>query len=414
MFRTYRDVLSVPGAARFTAAGALGRLPMSMLGIGIVLLVESTTGSYAAAGTVAGAFGLTQAFASPLVARSIDRFGQHRVMPTAIAVHVTGLLLLLLGAELDAPRWIVLGAAVIAGAPIGSLGSLTRARWSFVLTGHEREPALLHTAYSVESILDEVVFITGPLLVTLLATRFSPAFGLIAAMLAVTVGGTLLVLQRGTEPIPSGIRQRSGSGVLRAPGMIILVLGMGCTGGIFGSVEVIVVAFADRRGALASAGSVLAAFALGSLLAGLVYGGIQWKLPAGRRFLVAVLVLAVGVSPLPFVRNLPELAAVVFLAGFAISPMVISGMGVVQELVAPARLTEGITWVSSSIGIGISAGSALAGTAVDAIGPRHAFVVPVAAGALAAVIVLVGARWLRPERPIESAQTLEHLHHLGS
>jgi MFS family permease len=409
VFRTYRDVLSIPGAAGFTSAGALARLPMSMLGIGIVLLVESTTGSYAAAGTVAGAFGLTQAFASPLVARSIDRFGQHRVMPAAIAVHVTGLLLLLTGAELDAPRWTVLIAAVIAGAPIGSLGSLTRARWSFVLAGHERETALLHTAYSVESILDEVVFITGPLLVTLLATQLSPAFALVAAIAAVTVGGTLLVLQRGTEPIPSGVRQRSGSGVLRAPGMIVLVLGMGCTGGIFGSVEVIVVAFADHRSALGSAGSVLAAFALGSLLAGLVYGGIQWKLPAGRRFLLAVLVLAIGVSPLPFVRNLPELAGVVFVAGFAISPMVISGMGVVQELVAPARLTEGITWVSSSIGIGLSAGSALAGNAVDAFGPQHAFVVPVSAGALGTVIVLLGSRWLRP---VESAQALQDLHHL--
>jgi MFS family permease len=381
---------------------------MSMLGIGIVLLVKSATGSYATAGAVAGVFGLTQAFAAPLVARAVDRFGQSRVMLPALALHLTGLALLLVSTEFNAPRWTVFAAAVVAGATMGPFGSMVRARWSYVLADVEPEDVrhgLLHTAYSLESVLDEVVYITGPLLVTTLAVRVSPVFGLIAAMLAVGLGGVLLMLQRRTEPRPSGARRPAGSGGLAAPGMIVLLLGMTCTGAIFGSVEVLAVAFADAQHALGAAGWVLACFALGSLLAGLAYGTVQWKLGAGRRFLVAVLLLAVGVSPVLLVQSLIQLAVVVFVAGFAISPMLIGGMGLVQELVSPTRLTEGLTWVASTIGIGVSAGSAIAGAAVDAVGAKQAFVVPVGAGALAAVIVLLGAHWLRPTPPPRGDQS---------
>ena len=396
MFRTYRDVLSLPGARGFAAAGALARLPLSMLGMGLVLLVESTTGSYATAGAVAGVFGLTSAVASPSVSRAVDRSGQARVMLPAIAVHVGGLTLLLLCARFDAPRWTVFAAAVIAGAGIGSIGSLVRARWSFALAGHEREATLLHTAYSLESVIDEVVFVSGPLLVTLLATRLAPVWGIIAAALAVGVGGTLLMLQRSTEPPPSGSQSGAGAGVLRAPGMVVLCLAMICVGVIFGLMEVLAVAFADERHHLDRAGWVLAVFALGSLFAGVAYGSVQWRWPAGLRFRLGVVLLALGVVPLLFVQNLPQLAGVVFVAGFAISPMLISGNGLVQELVDAARLTEGLTWIGSGIGGGVSAGAAIAGAAVDAGGAQRAFSVPISAGLLAAVLVLLCSRWLRP------------------
>ena len=134
-----------------------------------------------------------------------------------------------------------------------------------------------------------------------------------------------------------------------------------------------------------------------------VYGTVRWRATAGRRYLVAVLLLAAGVLPLLLIRSLPELAVVVFVAGFTISPMIISGMGVVQELVAPARLTEGLAFVSSSIGMGASFGGAIAGTAVDRLGARQAFVVPVVAAALAAVVLLLGARLLRPAAALRPA-----------
>jgi predicted MFS family arabinose efflux permease len=235
--------------------------------------------------------------------------------------------------------------------------------------------------------------------VTLLAVKVSPSAGMLAAALAVALGGTVLLAHRSSEPPTTGVRAGAGTAVLAAPGMVVLVLAFVCVGAIFGAVEVVTIAFTDERGAAGDAGWVLASFALGSLLAGVAYGAVHWRSPSGRRFVLGVLLLAVGVVPVMLVERVALLAAVVFVAGFAISPMLISGNALVAELVAPGRLTEGLAWVSTAIGVGVSAGSAVSGALVDAVGAHRAFVVPVAAGAVAAVVVLMGSR--RLGRPAE-------------
>ncbi len=395
MFSTYRRILSVPGAAGFTVAGALARLPISMIGIGIVLLVRLSTGSYGLAGAAAGVFGVAQALGAPMLGRAIDRLGQARVTGPAIGMHLVSLVLLILAARLRAPDWSVLGAAVLAGSTFGSPGSLTRARWNHVLAGRPDGEALLHTAYSLESVVDEIVYVTGPPLVTILATRLWPPAGLIAGAAAMAVGGFLLLAQRSTEPPPSGRPAGDREGRLLVPGLFVLLPVMACVGAIFGSVEVTSVAFADAHHHVAAAGWVLAGFAFGSLLSGLGYGVVRWKSGQARRFAVVIVLLGVTTLPLLLVTSLPALTAVVFVAGFAVSPIVVSGLGLAQELVAPSRLTEGLTVTLSAIGIGESAGAAISGWAVDAFGARTAFAVTTISGALAAVIVLAGLRWLR-------------------
>jgi predicted MFS family arabinose efflux permease len=178
--------------------------------------------------------------------------------------------------------------------------------------------------------------------------------------------------------------------------MLVLLVTFVCVGGIFGSVEVVTVAFTDERGQPEAAGWVLAAFALGSLLAGIGYGAVHWRSTAGPRFLVGVVLLAVGVAPVALIDDVLLMSAVVFVAGFAISPMLISGNQLVQDLVAPSRLTEGLSWVSTAIGVGVSAGSAISGAVVDAADASTAYLVPAGAGVLAAVVVLLGRRWLQP------------------
>jgi MFS family permease len=147
VLRAYRDVLAVSGARFFVLAGAVARLPMSMLGIGIVLLVEQATGSYGMAGAVAATYGVAQSVATPPLACAVDRHGQARTMRPAITVHVAGLLLLVGLGLWSAPTWTFFVAAVVMGSTIGSVGSLVRARWSYALEGDERR---LHTAYSLE------------------------------------------------------------------------------------------------------------------------------------------------------------------------------------------------------------------------------------------------------------------------
>ncbi len=417
----YREVLAVPGAALFVTAGALARLPISMLGIGIVLLIAAEYGSYQVAGAVSGAYLVLASVCGPVLARAVDRLGQARVMRPAIAVHLAGLVALLVAATAHAPVAVVLAAVAVMGASSGSVGSLVRARWLHVLStpeaavstgaqapaaidtqatgggsargvaaGGELLEARVHTAFSLESVVDEVVFIVGPLVVTVLATTASPVLGLAVAGAALGTGGALLLAQRTSEPPPVPGRAHAGSGVLRAPGMVLLMVVFLAAGAVFGSVELVTVAFTSERGVPGAAGPVLAGYAIGSLVAGLAYGAVGAAGSPARRFFHASLLFAAGVLPLAVVSTVPALAAVLVVAGLAISPTLIAGNALVRRLVDPARLTEGLTWVGTALGIGVAAGAALGGQWVEDAGARSALALPVVCGIVVAVVALGG------------------------
>lgn len=392
MLAPYRKVLAAPGALAFSSAGALARLPMSMVTISIVLLVEAVYGSYALAGQVAAVYTVAQAVCAPQLAKLVDRYGQARVMCPSLVVAMAGLTGVALAAMLHGPSWLLYPAAAIAGGTVGSMGALVRSRWNTVVEG----PSQLHTAYSLESAIDELVFVVGPVLATTLAASLSPVAGLLIAILAAAGGGFWFLAQRATEPTPSGRLTGSDRGsVMRSPGMVIIAVVFIAMGSIFGSIDVSTVAFAEESGAAGLAGVVLGVFALGSLISGLLYGAREFTMAPWKRFVVGIVLLAVGVSLLILVSSLWVLAAAGFVAGFAIAPTIITGNALVQQLVAPSRLTEGLTWVGTSIGVGFAIGSSVTGSVVDLHGGHAGYVVTMAAAGVAALIALSTATVLR-------------------
>jgi MFS family permease len=393
----YRRVLSVPGGAAFSAAGFVARLPISMQTLGVVLLVAATTGSYALAGAVSATFVLVQALLAPLQGRLADRLGQARVVVPALAVHTVGAAAVIGLALADAPVWTLFPAAAVFGGSYPQPGSLVRARWAHALAGSP----LLPTAFSLESVVDEVIFVVGPVLVTLLATQVAPAAGLLAAYGFSVVGCLALASQRRTEPPPQVAARGTPrpSSVLRLAGVRVLIAVGLALGSIFGSVEVATVAFTDERGQPAAAGIVLALLAAGSLIAGVWYGTVGWRSTPQRRFVLGVVLLAVAVAPLPLAPNVPVLAVLAFVGGFAISPALIAGFALLDRLVPPTSRTEGLAWFSTGIGIGLALSSSVSGQVVDAASGRAALAVTVASGLLAAGLVLAGARWLADIRP---------------
>ena len=394
MLRPYRDILARPGALAFSSAGALARLPMSMVGIGIVLMVSDLYGSYGLAGRVAAAYVLTHAVCSPQLARLVDRRGQARVMRPAIAVTVVALVGLVVVTLTHGPPAALFAAAVLAGSSIGSVGALVRARWSHALS----DPRQRHTAYALESVLDEAVFVVGPVLATILATAVHPAAGLVVPIAAVLTGGLLLFAQHGTEPPPAAPRAPGAARrrhVLRSGGMGVLAVVFVAMGSIFGATDVATVAFAEEQGNKGAAGVILAVFAAGSMLSGLGYGARHWVSPLWRRFAVGMVALALGVLPFVFVTSLPALAGVMFVAGFAIAPTLVNGNALVQHFVQPGRLTEGLTWVGTSLGLGVAVGASVAGAAIDTRGSHGGFQVVVISAVLAFVATLASLRTLR-------------------
>ena len=164
------------------------------------------------------------------------------------------------------------------------------------------------------------------------------------------------------RPPRSAARGRRGP-CCASPGMVVLAIVFVAMGSIFGATDVSTVAFAEESGSKGSAGIILAIFALGSLISGLLYGTRVWKRPLYLRFATGMVALAVGVCFFFLVQSLVALAAVMFVAGFAIAPTLINGNALVQDLVPRERLTEGLTWVGTSLGVGVSVGSSVAGRA---------------------------------------------------
>lgn len=388
----YAAVLRTPGALKFSAAGALARLPMSMVAIGAVLMVQGLYDSYAMAGRVAAVLGLAQAFLAPQIGRWVDRHGQRTVLLPALLASVVGLGGLITAAVLGAPEWVLWPFAVLAGGSQGSYGSMVRARWNHALD----DPRSLHTAYSLESSIDELVFIVGPVLATMLATAVAAPSALVVAGTAAVVGGLLFVVQRATEPpvvVPDAeVRHRP---VILIAGMPVMVLVFVAMGMIFGSMEVTTVAFAEELGNKGMSGVVLAVFAFGSMLAGLTYGARHFTSPASRRFVIGMAALGPGVSLYLLAESLWVLAVVMFVAGLAAAPTIITGNGLVQDMVGKHQLTEALTWVGTSIGIGASLGASVAGARIDAAGADAGFLVTVGAGWFATLLTLAAARTLR-------------------
>ncbi|MDQ3325659.1 MAG: MFS transporter [Actinomycetota bacterium] len=397
VLQPYRRILAIPGALSFSAAGLLARMPMSMTGLGIVLLISDRTGSYGKAGVLSGITVLAAAAANPLLARLIDRRGQTRVLPVAGAVAALGLSVLIWSVEAGWPvGWTWLAAAV-GGACFPPYGSAVRARWAVAVT----ERGQLTTAFALEGSADEAVFVVGPVIVTFAATSLHPAAGLAVAICCGLTGGLALAAQRGTAPAFLSVRgsaaQRPGLLWSRLLPLCVVAAGLGC---LFGSVEVVTVAFADDNGDRSLAGWLLGVWATGSMLAGLLLGTLPGpgrpllRLRVGAALLAVTVALA-GLAPSPVV-----LGGLLLLSGITIAPTLISATTLAAHYSPATRLTEGITWVTTGLTAGVAPGAALAGVVVDAWGASAGFVVPVAGGLLAATSAwMIRARTASPVGP---------------
>ncbi len=356
---------------------------MSMAGLGAVLLLSAERGSFAVAGAVSAIYALSNALIGPQVSRLIDSFGQSRVVPIQLLVHVPTLLAMIAIAVWTPLTWPIYLLALVAGASQPIIGPLVRARWSAQLHG---DP-LLRTAFAWESLIDEAVFIIGPPLATVVALQVNPSAGLLLATVMLVAGSVLLLAQRSTEPTPTGRHAAArGRPAILLPGVAAVAAVFLMMGGLFGSFEVTTVAFTKAAGVPEAAGLVLALYAVGSLLAGLVFGALPLRASLLRQLMIATAVLAVVTAPLPFLPQVWQIAAGLFIAGLACSPVLISGMSFVERVVPGGRLTESMAWVTSGVAVGIAVASPVAGLVIDVFGARTAYWVT-SGSALGALLV---------------------------
>jgi MFS family permease len=399
--RPYAEIFEIPGAWRFSVAGVIGRMPMSMFGLGTVLLISSVTGTYGVAGTVSAVGSLGYAFSSPRIARLVDAHGQRRVLLPLLTVFAATTALLITAVQLRLPTWAFFVPGAIAGATMPSLGAMVRARWSVLLAGSPR----LHAAFSFESVADELCFIVGPAAVTLLATEVYPPSGVGVAALLCVLGTSWFAAQRGTEPVvipPERVTGPKGTGRSRgaaAPGLVVLGPVYVLLGAMFVSIDLSTVAFAQHFGHKPLAGFVLGTYAFGSGTGGLWYGSRQWRAPVEKRFALTLTLTVLGVATFWAQPNLITLTCVIYLCGMTIAPTLIAGFSLLEAQAKPGRRTEAMSWLSSGISVGVAAGASVVGFIIDAHGPRLGYVFAAACGAASAVTCLAGLRRLRASGP---------------
>jgi len=385
----YRRLLATPGARAFTIGNLLARLPMGMFSVSAVVMIAGTRGSYALAGAVTATGLAATAVVAPWTARLVDRHGQAKIAVPATVLAALGSLALLLCVRYGLPAW-TLFASYAATATTPNIGGMSRARWAYLLAGDEKS---LHVANSFEQAADEASYMVGPVLAALLCTTFFPEAGTLAGVVLLVTGVLVFAAQRSTEPPVRG--RTSSKAPFRTPGFPPLLAVCLAMGAVFGSMEVVTIAFADAQGHRSAAGVVLALQAAGSCAAGLVYGATRRTGSAEDRYVWCIAAMT-ALLTLPLLAaaltgSLLVLAAALLIAGMATAPTMVTGMTLVQRRTPPGRLNEGMTLAVTGLLGGIACGSAVGGWTVEHVSPTAGYGVPVTAAAVALMIALASA-----------------------
>ncbi len=351
------------------------------------------TGRYGFAGVLSACYIFGGAVGMPATSVLVDRLGQRRVILPLTAAHVATALTLAILLRADAPNAVLVAPTLALGATYITVGSLVRARWSYVLDGRPE----LSTALSVESILDELIFVVGPLVATVLATTVEPTLVLYLSLSLIAAGALWLAAQRATEPPPHPRGDAGHESALRTRGMVLLTLATIGMGALFASAEVSFIAFCGQHGQRAMSGPTLAAMAAGSAVSGLIYGARDWRMTLLARFRTQIVVFGVLPGVLVFAVSVPALVACAFVLGMGIAPALITAFGLIQQIVPTRALTEGLTWLSVGLNIGYGVGASAVGAIADHYGARIAFWVVLGSGLLAATLGL--ATYFRLREP---------------
>jgi MFS family permease len=394
----YARILRVPGVALIALGTLIGRLPIGISGLAILLYVRQVTGSFAAAGASAGALALGSAAGAPLQGRLVDRRGVAMLVPLAFA-HAGGLMAVWGIGAAGAGTALFVVASFVTGAAIPPVSSVLRSRWPYLLA---EQPELIPSAFALDSVMIEVVFVVGPLLTTAVVALVGPQYALIVSTVCV-LAGTLLLLsglhgRPGPERAPRGA-SAVGLGALASSGLRTLVLASFPVGFTFGSIEVVLPAFSEAEGSRALAGALIAVWAAASGIAGLVWGARGTRRTLLEAHLRFAWMLPLGVAPLLLASSPATMALLVILAGLPIAPLIASRNQLVARVTPVGTATEAYTWPLTALVTGVSLGAAAAGTVVESSSWTTAVLVATAVATLGATVVLTRRHTLVQHQP---------------
>jgi hypothetical protein len=388
---SYLAVLRLPHARPLLLASLVGRLANATGPLSVVLFVQEQTGSLAQAGAASAAIALASGLLAPVRGRLVDRYGQRRCL-TPMALGFAAALAGMVAAAGPGPAAVAatVGLAAVAGAVAPPLGASMRVLWVSLAGQGPR----LQTAYALDAVLDELLFVVGPLLAGGLATLYRPAAGVLATaglVLAGTLGFVASPVSREQAGRPAAGAGRAGwAGAMAAPGLRILVLSLTGVGAAIGIWQIGLVGAAREAGSPEAASLSLAAWAAASGVGGLWYGSRTWRRPAGQRYLALLALLVLAGASMAAAGSPVAMGAVVVLVGAVLAPLESSAYLLAAELAPAGTLTESGTWLNTAINVTAAAGMVGAGALVDRAGVPATLAVACTCTAAGLLVALAG------------------------
>ena len=383
--RGYRQLLSTHDVRRLVVWGVLGRLPMGMMALALVLLVRSLGGTYGEAGLASAANSVAAALTAPIGGRLIDRYPPRRVLLAYGIAHPVSLAVLLVCALVDAPIGALVAAAFLSGACFPPIGSTVRTIWPRVTDG----PRQLSTAFGLEATVQELIFVSGPLIVGVVVAAFSAEAAIVVAAVLSGLGvvGFALHPALRARRVHENRPPRHPLAALRPAGVrLVLAFSIGF-GLAFGAVEVALPAFAEDHGGRSLGAVALSAWSAGSLFGGLLAGGHAPENGVRRLRILSGLFAVALLVPLA-ADSMVTMSVLMFLAGMPIAPSFAITYGIIEHTAIPGTQAEVFGWASTAIVTGLAFGAAVGGNLITHVSVDASFLLAVAGSVAAAVVAL--------------------------
>ena len=411
-FALYRELLAVRPIRRLLLVGMVARIPHSAAGVLLTLHIVLTLGQgYAAAGAAAAVMTIGIAVGAPWRGRRVDTVGLRRALiPSVISEAVIWSVVPHVSYELLLPLVFVGGLLTL------PIFSVVRQSLGVLATGEQRR-----TAFALDAISTELVFMIGPAAGALVATAGLSVLGLTIVGVATSVSGLFLMWfnpptrsaesdaqsgaafeasqqeaaevavvaaapahlqEAAAEFAPlaaagdrrlerAGLRHKVIHNFLWFTPAVAAVFAVAAGAGmVLSGTDVGIVAALETGGHQAEIGLVFLFWCGASVVGGVIYGAMHRP--------ISPILLLLGMSalsiPMAFARDTWTLSLLALLPGLLCAPVLSAASEKVAELVDERRRGEAMGWYGSALTGGVALGAPLAGVFIDGVGPSAGFV----------------------------------------
>lgn len=381
---SYGTLFRAPGFLRVISSQLYARFPFGMMTLAFVMHIQFVHHSYAVAGLALGADTIGAAISGPVLGRLLGKYGTTRVLLTTATIGAAAIAGI---GVLNAPPVGMIAMALVVG--LTSPPIQTAARTIYPTLVKKKD---LPAVYSLDATSQELIWVIGPVLATVLAAQVNTMF-VVVLMAAIQVSGAIWFCSNkevSQMVIPTSSR-RMGGVLGNKVVLATAILGLLLIGG-FSGVEVGTVAVVSKS----LAGVIIGALSLGSIVGGLFLGNrvkSRWSL-TWLLGLVLVGYLLLWIAPTDAVW----ISICLFIAGVGVAPSLgILGTAIASSLKG-GDAAEANGWASTGQLMGYSAGAALSGIAIDSVSNTSAFLVSIVFGVGAILVSIMAVDIMSPSR----------------